>query len=174
MKSMPYLRKKLAFVSFEDWRWRVGDWSADTCTRSTVYVFPLNKYYFIITDRDNGGNITFLMIASYFNHVEVVERLLASGAKCNAVDDLCRENSLHLASERGCSAIIKLLLDHDRSGINARNNAGLSPIDIAIMMRHQDIVKSLIIAGAKIAEDNFGLEKMPLLILIQDDKSGKK
>lgn len=114
------------------------------------------------------------MLAAYLNRNKIVKKLLQYGANSNVADAIFGESPLYLAAGRGFNDVVQTLLKHDRSGINAKNNACLSVLDIALLKGHWDVVKSLVMAGAVITEQNFGLKMMPLLRIITGDKSGEK
>lgn len=114
------------------------------------------------------------MVAILFGHYNVVKRLVESGARCNVADELFQDWPLHLAAEKGRSDVVHLIIEAGRFGLNARNRAGLSPIDVALYEDHVDVVKALVISGAYVLQQNFGFTEMPRVRIICTDETGKK
>ncbi|KAH8893514.1 hypothetical protein GQ53DRAFT_780886 [Thozetella sp. PMI_491] len=87
-----------------------------------------------------------LSIASYFNHFEAVDKLIAAGADVNATP-------LHAGTRQSSPTIVRMLLD---AGANS-NDLGQTSLHIAASKGDNEIVDAIISAGANIdAEDHGG------------------
>ena len=82
----------------------------------------------------------------WVNYIDVANRLIEHGANVNAVNH-GGYRPLHSASRRGCTALVKLLLEH---GADVSANAGhyrLTPLHLAVDDGHEAVVKILLSHG---------------------------
>jgi ankyrin repeat protein len=85
-------------------------------------------------------NVTALEMASWMGHEPVVDFLLAHGAFFG--------RALHYAAKGGHSALVKRLLDchaHPEMPVD-----GHTPLMVALLSQHDEIIEKLVIAGAKV------------------------
>jgi ankyrin repeat protein len=91
-----------------------------------------------------------LMMATLGTSVELVEALLRSGAKVDAVNDKGQTALLCVSEDREAAAmIVPALLSHGEN-VNHIDNSGSSPIFLAAGPRTLEIVKLLLCKGADI------------------------
>jgi hypothetical protein len=76
-----------------------------------------------------AGNVTHLMIASYYGHNAVVKLLLDKGAETEA-KDVCGCTPLLWAAHNGHKIVVKLLLDKG-ADVEAKNGYGRTPLWMA-------------------------------------------
>lgn len=94
-----------------------------------------------------GDNWTLLQMASKRGHVEVVKFLLAKVDLDYSVSKFNSITAVHYAAKGGHLEIIKLLED-DGADLNTRSCNG-TPIELAYIHKHFDIVKFLIECGVE-------------------------
>ena len=94
-----------------------------------------------INIRDNGGN-TALILASYYDHIEVVKLLIEAGVDLNIRDDES-STALILASYQNNIEVVKLLTEGG-ANLNIRSNAGITALIWASYRNHIEVVKLLL------------------------------
>lgn len=99
-------------------------------------------------DVNAGVEQTPLQAASEFGHVEVVEALIAAGAK---IDDTRGDggSALQVASEYGNEKVVRFLLDHN-ADVNISGGRYFTPLTAASFAGHQTVVKLLLDNGADV------------------------
>ena len=95
-----------------------------------------------------GDGATALHWAVYFDHAELVDLLLSSGAKTNVANDL-RITPLHLAAVNGNAAVIKKLLDKGADP-EVASQAGVTPLMEAARAGSVEGVRALLARGAEV------------------------
>lgn len=100
-------------------------------------------YYFTELGADvnipNNEKITPLHYGVEYNNVKIVKLLLANEANIDARDAI-QECPLHWAGWTGNYEVAKLLLKHGASPY-AKNNTGVTPLDLSIRQEHQKLEK---------------------------------
>lgn len=86
-----------------------------------------------------------IKIAVENDHASCVSALIAGGININKNNEML----LHLAAERGNVKCIKILLNAG-ADINLLNDAGMTPLGVAVSYGHIDSVSTLLAAGAEI------------------------
>ena len=80
-------------------------------------------------------------------HIDCLETLLSHGADPDTVSPMNKSTPLHLACRLGHSAIVALLLDsilHPESALNRQNPSGCTPLHLALIDKHWDIVSVIL------------------------------
>ncbi|MCP4659101.1 MAG: DUF3667 domain-containing protein [bacterium] len=90
-----------------------------------------------------GGDSWDLLSAAEGNVVQVVEELLDEGADVNLT---LRRTPLHVASDKGHTEIVDLLLAHG-ADLNAQDHLGRVPLFLALNRGHREIARRLADAG---------------------------
>lgn len=83
--------------------------------------------------------------------------LLTKGGTVEGHDDL-ENNALHLAAERGLTEVFQLLLDQQVADLDVTNKQGQTPIHLACMNRHEDIVTIILKHSARNMDPNLSTE----------------
>ncbi|WP_333696526.1 ankyrin repeat domain-containing protein [Flavobacterium sp.] len=100
-------------------------------------------YYFVELGADvtipNYENITPLHYGVEYNNIKIVKLLLENGADIDARDKIT-ESPLHWAGWTGNYEAAKLLLKHGANPY-AKNNTGVTPIDLTIRQEHKKLEK---------------------------------
>ncbi|XP_062581012.1 ankyrin-1-like [Saccostrea cucullata] len=117
-----------------------------------------------INSRDHMGS-TPLHIAAKCGNVEMVEKLLESGASV-IVEDLYGYQPLHVASIHGNVKIVQLLLNKG-CNIDKNSAAKLTPLHCASQKGKPDIVSLLLQRGASIDPQN-SYGQTPLMLAISE------
>ena len=114
----------------------------------------LSEWWRLTIERwEHPGNLTDLMIASYYGHRAVVKLLLEKGADTDAKDSGGR-TPLLWATRQGHEAIITLLLENG-ADINARDSEGQTPLMWAVGNGLETTVELLLEKGADVdTKDN--------------------
>lgn len=89
-----------------------------------------------------------LMVASEYEHVEIVRMLIESGAHIHTEDRL-GENALFKAVHKGHKDVVSLLISEGLS-VNACNNCKETPLIIAAAKGFSEIIQILLDAGARV------------------------
>ncbi|MGE0489929.1 MAG: ankyrin repeat domain-containing protein [Vulcanimicrobiota bacterium] len=95
-----------------------------------------------------------LFQASHLDRLEMVNLLLARGARVNATTRR-GSTALHAAANRGSETILALLLENGADP-NLRNGRGQTPLVVAVNRRHLAIVQQLLVhhADPNLADQN--------------------
>ena len=80
------------------------------------------------------GNLTPLMMATYYGHAEIVEALIVAGADMNAMFS-GGVTALHVAARKGHEQVARILLSHGAAP-DARNDEGETPLEMAVREGH--------------------------------------
>jgi len=97
---------------------------------------------------DDSFRMTALQRAAIQGHKEIVALLLAKGANPNHCDVWPGGTALDYAAEHGHKEVVQLLITKG-ADINAKNNNGQTPLDIAMSNARMDIASVLIDNGAE-------------------------
>ena len=104
----------------------------------------------------NSKNETPIYFAVISRHFEVVEKLLANSADLNVEG----EPLLHLAIDKKIGQpnlqIVKKLIDYG-ANIETQDQSGRSPLRLALLQRNDEIIKVLLLYGAKFSMIIFSL-----------------
>jgi cytohesin len=108
----------------------------------------------LVFHQDGNGD-TPLIWAALRGHKDVVEFLLASGAKINATNN-AGETPLHLAAGKGYKDVVELLLAHG-AGVNFRDSHGHTPLELAAAEGYKVVMELLLANKANVnAKNNAG------------------
>ncbi|XP_067654159.1 putative ankyrin repeat protein RF_0381 [Haliotis asinina] len=94
---------------------------------------------------------TAVMEASLKGHRGVVKFLVDRGANLSLVDER-GDNVLHWACDGGHLDIVKLILSLDVVDINSGDFLGITPVMVAVLCEHRDVVKFLVGEGADVSQ----------------------
>jgi ankyrin repeat protein len=95
-----------------------------------------------------------LHCAAQYGHVEVVQALIQKDANINAANKL-GDTPLHEAVRNRCVAVVQALLAVGSIEVNARDRSNRStPLHLAALMGHVEVVQALIQKGANINAKN--------------------
>ena len=95
-----------------------------------------------------------LVHASYHGDVAEVNRLIATGADINAVNNKYGRTALHAAALEGHAGIVKVLIAAG-ADVNAAKNNGVAALYNAALEGHAEVAKLLIAAGADVNVANY-------------------
>ncbi|XP_067676346.1 serine/threonine-protein phosphatase 6 regulatory ankyrin repeat subunit A-like [Haliotis asinina] len=115
----------------------------------------LSKVNFILSqekaniDRKDGIGRTPAMWAAAMGHMHVVELLVNKGAKLSLVDSLGL-NILHAACLFGDVEVVKYVISRDCVDINGRVRCGRTPVMLAAVNGHKEIMELLVAKGANV------------------------
>ena len=108
-----------------------------------------------------GGN-TPLLYASYIGNPQIVSALLEANCNIRARDDIDGATVIHIAAGNGNNEVINLLLNKDKTLINAVDNNGAdTPLHWAIMKNYDSTAELLLSQGASPTQKNSS-EQTPL------------
>ena len=108
-----------------------------------------------------GGN-TPLLYASYIGNPQIVSALLEANCNIRARDDIDGATVIHIAAGNGNNEVINLLLNKDKTLINAVDNNGAdTPLHWAIMKNFDSTAELLLSQGASPTQKNSS-EQTPL------------
>ncbi|XP_071115623.1 ankyrin-1-like [Haliotis cracherodii] len=91
-----------------------------------------------------------VMAAALHGHKEVVELLVVEGADVSLVSER-GANILHLASQGGDVEVVKYILSQDMVGINSRGWMKRTPVMVAALHGHKEVVELLVSEGADVS-----------------------
>ncbi|KAF3056049.1 putative ankyrin repeat protein [Trichoderma lentiforme] len=115
-----------------------------------------------------SGNLTDLIIASYYGHRAVVKLLVEKGADIEAKDNKYDQTPLLWAAEGGYEAIVKLLVEKG-ADIEAKDKEhGRTPLLWAVKRDYEAIVKLLVEKGADIEAKDKDYDQTPLLWAVEE------
>lgn len=97
-----------------------------------------------VNNRNTLNRWTVLMNAVFAGHDATGERLLGrTDVDVNATDEL-GNSALHIAAERGRTALVKRLLGRAEIRVNAKDHLGRTPLSRAAFAGHADVVAELL------------------------------
>lgn len=108
-------------------------------TRENTYDIPFQRLPQDMNVRNYEGE-TCLHIAVRHGHTSIVNLLLDVGADINVGDGKSGRTALHIASELNNVDLVKLILYRSDAKVDARNYAGLTPVQLAYGRGHKDSV----------------------------------
>lgn len=122
-----------------------------------------------LIDQTNSDGSTALHLASMEGHVEVV-RLLCTDKRftCSYKKDNAGERALHSASRAGHVAVVRLLLDKGMRADDAETVLDLTPVHLAALRGHEEVVKVLLERSDKLTnftQDTEGRTALHLAVL---------
>lgn len=120
---------------------------------------------------DHGGKQTALWYASYYCKTDIVKYLLENGvADVNNIKTANNEGTtVYIASKKGCTEIVKLLLDKGADA-NAKASYNMSALFEATIGGHTEIVKLLLDKGADVNVRTTGTDWTPLMAACQNER----
>ncbi|MDJ0956015.1 MAG: ankyrin repeat domain-containing protein [Arenicellales bacterium] len=95
----------------------------------------------------DGKGFTALHAAAHMGHVDIVELLIEQGVDVNDQENTSRITPMHAAAERDYQDVAKVLLLNDVN-LNLKTEAGHTPVILAVLNQHADMVKLLRDHGA--------------------------
>ena len=104
-------------------------------------------------------------IASQSGHLEIVQILIAKGAKIDT-NDISGNTSLHLATSYGQKQCLELLIQKG-ANIESRNSSGYTPLHSAASVGQNQTLDILIQNGANIESQN-NVGRTPLHIAVEN------
>jgi hypothetical protein len=116
-----------------------------------------------INDYVNDYGMTALLLASMYEHIDIVRLLLEKGADVNIKDEN-GYNALMWASVRGYTDIVRLLLENG-ADINLQNENGYTALMLASVSGITEIVRLLLEKGADVnIRDEYGNATLSLAL----------
>jgi uncharacterized protein len=92
-----------------------------------------------------------LLVAARDNHAEIVQELLANGAKVRVLDWVFKGSPIHKATYNGRPDILKMLMDHPDIDLDVQGQInGYSPLHDALWHGYTECAQMLIFAGARL------------------------
>ena len=117
-----------------------------------------------INKPDDDGT-TPLLVATIYDHLNVVEALLNEGVNMETVDDEMKKTALYWAAEKGHLDILVALIEKG-ANVNHADDFKSTPLLMAAEEGHVDVVRALIDSGANIDNaDNY--DTTPLISAAQ-------
>ena len=95
----------------------------------------------------DGKGFTALHAAAHMGYVDIVELLIERGVDVNDQENTSRITPLHAAAERDYQDVAKVLLLNDVD-LNLKTESGHTPVILAVLNQHADMVKLLRDHGA--------------------------
>ncbi|XP_033099579.1 death-associated protein kinase dapk-1-like [Anneissia japonica] len=109
---------------------------------------------------------TSLHLAAANGYIEICEILVKGGADLKGKDKEGR-NPLHEASKENQLDVCKFIVNRSKSTLNEKDNGGLTPLGLAILLGHQPICEFLLCSGADTAtKDNYGRAPLHLAVIV--------
>jgi uncharacterized protein len=96
-----------------------------------------------------SGDMSPLIAASLFRHVDIVRFLLRHGANPRTTSPFFKDTPLYAAAQVGDVEIVDLLAVHG-ADVNMPNNDGTPPLSIALHRGHSDVARRLVYFGAHV------------------------
>jgi ankyrin repeat protein len=115
------------------------------------------------TPHSPTGNLTNLIIASYYGHCTLAKLLLEKGADIEAKDQSGRTPLLWAAAQ-GHKALAQLLLEKGADIEAKENGSGRTPLLLAAAQGHEAVAQLLLEKGADIEAKENGSGRTPLLL----------
>ena len=114
----------------------------DSCTGMNDSVFGFGTFK-RFEKESNVASFTDINHAAYSGDVEAVETFIKNGVNPGTyVDNILKNSPLHAACEGGHMNVINYLLHQDLVvDLEPKNDLGHTPLDIAKMRKHNDIVE---------------------------------
>ena len=106
-----------------------------------------------IEARDNSDGRTPLHVVSQRGHIRAVEVLIRAGAGVCYTND--GNTCLVLAAGNGHTETVRTLLYTPEMDVNQSNTLGFTPLHLAVLKKHSNVVQVLINAGADIEAKGF-------------------
>ncbi|XP_067670045.1 integrin-linked protein kinase-like [Haliotis asinina] len=100
-----------------------------------------------VNSRDGVG-MTPMMWAAYKRHRDVVKLLVSRGADVSLVTD-GGDNILHWACRGGDRKTVEFVLSLDGVDVNAKNNSGLTAVDVERLWEHHELSEFLVSPGTQ-------------------------
>jgi ankyrin repeat protein len=94
-------------------------------------------------DTRGHHNDTVLIVAATLGHIEVASFLLWRGAAVNAVDT-DQQTAMHVACYKDNAGMVRLLLAQPGVDCNPREELGMTPLMVAVMMGKVECVRELV------------------------------
>ena len=98
-------------------------------------------------DGRDGKGFTALHAATHMGHVEIVQLLIERGVNINDQENVSRVTTLHLAAERNYLDVVEVLL-RQGAALDLKTESGHTPVIMAVLNGHADMVKMLRDHGA--------------------------
>ena len=121
----------------------------------------------------NQYNFSPLMLSSKLGLLHISKQLVESGADLNQKGGKFGDTSLHLAAQNGNAEVLAYLLECG-ADLTLKNNKGITPLHMAVLKGHIDIIQSLIDDNNKIKFDvhvkESKFENSPLHLAVQFGK----
>lgn len=130
-------------------------------TENVEFVERLLKKGAKVNVIDDMSSMKPIDIAAELNNIKLVEILLKYGAKADVVDECYegqedvddRMTALHFAAKVGNLEMVKLLMTHGFDKIGAKNDEEETPLCLAVVNHHLEVVKYMLESGKKIDEN---------------------
>src|SRR5690606_14327913 len=120
------------------------------------------------------GDLRPLHFACRFNATSaIVKQLLAAGANPSAIGQGLRTVLHHIALKAANLDSAKILIEADRSLVDARDNARKTPLMVAIEYNHPNLLefaKLLLANGANANACDQSTKKTPLIVAIRQNR----
>jgi hypothetical protein len=119
---------------------------AAASSRPISFLGVLEKRY-SITVTEEHKSIARLRHAALTNDLKTVEDLLSTGIHPDYPDGAGR-TPLRLASKRGYLEVVQELIRTGRVDVNTQDDLGQTPLLVAVLHEHHDLIYPLMVAGA--------------------------